>query len=117
MAGLVDREVTGGSRTAGVFRRYALRFAHDFLARGMLPLTNELYRKFLDSIEMPAVCGLVCYPLVSANGQRPLQGHFGPSVSAGKIPFPGNGDRCGRRLVRMLGIARGTARKLWAVGN
>jgi hypothetical protein len=61
---------------------------------------------------MPAVCGLVCYPLVSANGRRFLQGHFGPFVSAGKIPFPGNGDRCGRRLVRMLGLLRQKAEHL-----
>jgi hypothetical protein len=46
-------------------------------------------------------------PLVSAGTHPVLEGYFGTFVSGSEILFPGNGDRLGRRLVRLKRLVWG----------
>ena len=62
------------------------------------PRLGNANRDFPVHCELPRISGLPCVRAVSAEGIRILGGFSGAFVSAGKIPFPGNGDWGSQRL-------------------
>ena len=62
------------------------------------PTFREISRQLANS---PRIGGAERECSVSAMAHAKLVRHFSAFVSGREIPFPGNGDCCGQRLVRM----------------